>query len=256
MKLTRIFSVILCLVLLASTLVACEKEPTLIEVEAKAAANLLKEPYLMTVSIDYSCDNEKMDPYFKQMSGMPVEMYMDGTDMEMSMDVMNMRMTYTLVDKTVYMNFMGQKLKMELDDEEYKEFINENAGGSAMELSVEDFANSEMTVDEDGNYVISCKSHNGGANPIIDKINESLKAMGDKVSVDSESFKYVVVVDSEYKLSKVSMNIKINMEAPSVGQMTVNVGYNIGIDYSKGKEINAPEDADKYTVMDGDSIFG
>ena len=170
MKQTKFFAILLCVCLLMTVLVACEKELTAEEMVAKAALSALEQPYALTTTVNYSCDDPNMKEVFAQMSGMEMTIYMDGTNFAMDMAVYGQSVNYVFVDKTMYLNMGDMKVCCELTAEEAQEALGTSASGVT---DLAGFANVTTEKDEDGNdvlYIIPNYGLNDG-DQIVNEVN-------------------------------------------------------------------------------------
>lgn len=244
----KILALVMALALMCGMMAACDNAQTLIE---KANAALEKEPYAITVKMNFESDNEEINQVFSLMN-MEIPVTVDGNDltMDMSMDVMGYTIgaKATVVDMVMYydIEMFGQNVKMKatLTEEQYQEFMAQN--NTEMMIMPEDFA--LLTVEtKDGKQYISCSEiSEEGLKELNDMIADSLGDLDGETAVSDIAYS-VTLNDGKYE----SVDMTCVYSITAAGE-TFNVTFNMGAVYSYDNvaEITAPADADQYEEVD------
>lgn len=257
MKMRKICAVLLCAVMLMTVFTACETKLDPEKLETKAAMKLLEEPYVLTMKMSYASDNEELQEVYDQLSGVETKIYMDGTDFTMSMDLMGQSVSYTCVDKVLYLEMMGMKLKGALTDEQIKDMTADMAGSSFTGMRSAGFASCTVTEEDDGSVVISCLGFDDEASDLLDSLmGEMGSEEGAEVSVDTEKVSYIAVIDPEGAYSELAVKVPMVMNIAEYGDVSMEIAVEMTFDYEGGIEITAPADADQYTDMDMSEVVG
>lgn len=256
----RIISIALMIAMIAMSACAfasCEAVSAASAIE-KADKALTKGPYTVTMSMDFECDNAQLNAIFDAMTmEFPVTVDGDNMQMNMSMDIMegvSTSVNMTVVDKVLYydMDIMGQAMKMKatLNEEEYKEFIEENSA----EMPIDSASFETLTLETvDGKQVITCSGITDDGITELNKIlADSLTAMGADAAVGDISF-VLTIADGKYE----SMALTVSYSVTVAGQTyTVSMTMNAKYTYAEVAPITAPADADKYEEVNFDEIPG
>jgi hypothetical protein len=253
MKMRKILAITIC-ILMVFALASCEKEPTLEEKIATAMLATVEDPFAITMSMNYSCDDPNMKATFEAMSGMETKLYVDGTNFAMEMELEGQKLSYTYVDNTLYMDVMGMKISSELTKEQAQEVMGTTV--SSVD-SLEGFVTVTSEKKDDGSEVITCKG-------LADETNEFVQSMmsgfgeteGVEVSIDKENFSIVIVIDKEYKYQSVAVEMSIHMDIAGYGEVVVDATTEMKYDFAAGKEITAPADASSYKKIDASDLLG
>ncbi len=254
MKLIKIATLMLAIIMIMSLVTACDATTTdPVELQANAALKLLEAPYIMTMDMKYSSDNEDVNDILSLAgSSTKIEMNIDGTNFIMTMSAMGEEMSYTFYDSYIYMELMGMKIKSEVDREEVDDMIGSGMSG-LNDIDVDLFESVEVKT-EDGVKIITCKGFKETANETVNSLIESLDEISDgDVTIKKEDFMYVVEIDEEGRFKSVDMIFSVDL---NIDDEAVTVTYNaeIDFDYEKAVKVTLPEDADEYT--DSGNMFG
>ena len=219
---------------------------------------LLNTPYVMTMSMDFECDDAEMNAIFDALS-MDIPVTVDGENMlmEMSMEIMegmSARVKMTVFDKVLYydMAVAGQTVKMKatMNEEDYAEFLKENS--ATMPVDPSQFETLTLETKE-GKQVVTCAGITEEGRAALNEI------MGDTVgSIDASAaigeLSFVLTVSGgKYE----SMALTVDYSVTAAGK-TINVSMtmNAKFSYTDVAPITAPADADKYTEMDIADLLG
>ena len=250
----KFFALILALVLLCGMLTACENAESMLK---KADEALLNAPYTMTMNMKFETDNTELSQILSMMN-LEVPVTVDGKNMamDMSMDIMGVSadVKATVVDMVMYydVQVMGQSVKMKavMNDEQYKEFMEEN--NTSMVVDPEDFA--KLTVEKkDGKKYIACAEiTEEGLKELNEMMEKAVKSMDGKVTVDDISYGLTL---SGGKYEKMDLSCTYSV---TVGDKTSTVTFKVSAEFSYENvaKITAPADADKYTSMDFEDLMG
>lgn len=250
----KVIALVLTLAMMCCMLVSCDNAEALIK---KADAALLTQPYKMTLSMDFTSDNEEFNELLSVMS-MDIPVMVDGTNIAMSMTMnageLSMDTDVRVVDKVMYyhMTWLGQhvKLKCTLNEEQLLEFAADN--GAEMPVTPEDFA--RMTVEsKDGKKYIACgEITDEGIEALNDMLADMLESLGAEASYSDVTYE-VVLADGKYESMKMSCTYTM-----TVGGQTSTLKMDIGatFDYSAEVSVTAPEDPEAYAEANYDEIIG
>ncbi len=250
----KFLALMMTLAMMCGMLVSCDNAQSLID---KAIAAMEKEPYAMTMKMNFECDNEELNEMFSLMN-LEVPATVDGENiaLDMSMDLMGYTIGIDVIvaDKVMYynMDMMGEIIKMKstMNEEQYQEFMANN--NTEMAVKPEDFG--KLTVEtKDGKKYISC-----------DEISEdALKVLND-IMVDA-----LADVDGEATVSDIAYTITLNngkyesMDMTCTYSITVagetfNVTFDMSavFSYDNVAEITAPADADAYEEVSYSDLMG
>lgn len=268
----KITSVLLALILVLSmfALTACGevpknpaagtttvKEPTPEELLAAADKALTVKPYTMTMKMNFTSDNAEMNEIFKMMN-MEIPITIDGENlsMDMSMDLMGETMTtkMSLVDKVLYYDIqatgLSEKMKATLSDEQYKEFM----GEQAVDMPVDYSQFAELKAEKKGDKtVISCDGiTEEGKKALNDEMAASLAGMGGSAEIGDFSYT-ITLKDGKYEAMDLSCTYTVSVSGESLS-VTMTMGAAIG--YDNVPAITAPADADSYTEVNYGDLMG
>ncbi len=254
MKSMKITAIALAVIMLISLFAACDtmtNDP--VELQANAALKLLEAPYIMTMDMKYSSDNEDVDKILSAAgSSTKMEMNIDGTNFIMTVSALGQDVDYTFYDGYIYMDIMGMKYKTEIDKEDAEDMIGSGMSG-LNDIDVDLFESVEVKT-EDGVKTITCKGFKETANETVNSLLESLDEISDgDVTIKKEDFMYIVLIDEEGRFKSVDMIFSVNL---NIDGEAVTVTYNaeIDFDYEKAVKVTLPEDADEY--KDSGNMFG
>lgn len=246
MKITKIAALLLGLILLLSLFTACDMDDPK-AMQANAALKLLEAPYIMTMTMDYSCDDAKINQVLQSfVSDSEMSMNVDGKNFILKMKTLGQKVEYVFADNVLYLEMMGIKMKSEVSEEDIGEVL--DIGASYIDdLSVEAFSSVKTDKRADGSVEISCKGFTSEANEMISSLLDSLKAIGDstKVELDKDKFEYVVVIGKDGKYESISMSLIINIDVDG-DKLEVKYKANMAFNYEDAVKVKAPADADDY----------
>ncbi|MBQ8408884.1 MAG: hypothetical protein IJY39_08475 [Clostridia bacterium] len=256
MRITKIFAVVMSVLMMLALFTACEEEKTPAELEAVAAQKLLEEPCAITTEMNYSCDDEQMNAVFEEMSGMEMTVYMDGTNFAMDMELYGEKVGYVYVDNTMYIDVMGMKMRMALTAEQAMEMM--GSGSTEMTAgSVNSFKEVTVVLNDDGSTTITCKGLSDDDNAMIDSMMGELGSTeGVEASVDAENMTLVIVIDKDGFYKSMDVDMAMTLDIEDYGVVNVDADMTMTYDFEAGKEITAPEDADSYEQVDADDFLG
>ena len=250
----KILARVMILTLMCSMLVSCDNAEKLIE---KADAALEEAPYTVTMKTEFECDNKEINEILSAMN-MEIPMTIDGKNiaMDMSMDAMGYTTTahITVVDMVMYYNIkmMGQTIKMKatLNEEEYKEFLEESS--TQMMLDPEDCE--ELTVEKkNGKKYITCANVSEKGLKALNKILEDITETFDGKATVSEVSYGITLNDGKYE----SMDLSCVYSFTMAGE-TFNVTMKCGADFSydDAEKVTAPADAAEYEEAKFSDLLG
>ena len=245
MKITKLAALFLGLMMLLSLFTACDMDDPK-AMQANAALKLLEAPYIMTMKMDYSCDDAEINEVLQEISGSEISMNVDGKNFILTMTTLGQNVEYVFADNVLYMEIMGIKMKSEVSEEDIDEML--DIGVSNIDdLSVDAFSSVKTDKRADGSVEISCKGFTSEANEMISSLLESLEAIGDttKVEIDKDNFEYVVVIGKDGRYESISMSLIINIDVDG-DKLAVKYDANMTFNYEDAVKVNAPADADDY----------
>ena len=245
MKITKIAALFLGLILLLSLFTACDMDDPK-AMQANAALKLLEAPYIMTMTMDYSCADEEINEVLQGISGSEISMNVDGTNFTLEMKTLGQKVEYVFADNVLYIDMMGIKMKSEVSEEDIDEVLDIGAS-NIDDFSVEVFSSVKTDKRADGSVEISCKGFTSEANEMISSLLESLEAIGDstKVELDKDKFEYVVVIGKDGRYESISMSLIINIDVDG-DKLAVKYDANMAFNYEDAVKVKAPADADDY----------
>ena len=265
----KLLALVLLIALMCSTLISCDlfqKEPevyveTAEDVIEKADAALLEAPYKVTLNVEYESNNREINAIISPLS-MEMPMIIDGNNVAIDTSVKSNGYTIDIktkiVDKVMYydVTMPGQivKIKANMSDEQYKEFLKDTEPG--LTVGAEDFG--ELTLeDKDGEKHISGSQITAkGLKKLNDMMDEALGNTADRIKGD------ISIVDVAFNIVIAGGKYR-SMEAVYTYSQSVGGGiYSITVrmvaelSYYNIDPITAPYDADVYTEMDYDDLVG
>ncbi len=252
----KIISVMLSLMLAVCmlTFTSCE---TVEDTLKKADQALLDNPYIVTMSMDFECDDETLNQVFDAMSvEVPVTVDGDNVSMDMSMDIMGQKvgMNMVVVDKILYstidLGITSTKIKATLNDEQFKEFMSENAEN----MPVDYLQFETLTMEEkDGKQIITCTGiTTEGLSELNKVMTDSLTSLGAEAAVGDLSY-VLTLKDGKYENMALTCSYSVTVAGKTYSvSMTMNAAYT----YKDVAEITAPADAASYTEVDYSDILG
>lgn len=252
----RILSVLLALSLLVCLFASCDTL-TAAAAMTKAEKALEDIPYTVTVSMDFACEDEKLNAVFDALSlELPITVDGDSLHLDMSTEVMGFKtgITMTVVDKVLYANttVMNQsvKLKATLTEEDYKEFLKDN--NTDMPVTADNFDSLTLEV-KDGKQIITCTGiTTEGLTAMNDLLSDSLTAMGAEAAAGDLTM-VATISDGLFE----SMALTATYTVTAGGEThTVSLTMNAKYTYEGIQPITAPADADSYKDVSFDEIVG
>ena len=251
----KILAFVMTLALLCGMMASCHEDAlSLIE---NANATLQEQPYEMTMSIVFSCDDPTINSVFSAMN-MEIPVTVDGKNiaMDMSMNISgySANINVIIADMVMYydMNLMGQsvKVKANINDNQYKELMEES--GTDIMLDPKDFG--ELTVEsKNGKKFIACgQITEEGLDKLNDIIDSSLDSINGEASVSEVTYG-LTLNGGKYE----AMNLSCVYSVTAYGE-TYNVTLELGAEFSYDdvSEVKAPADANTYQSMSYDDIMG
>lgn len=257
MKFTKLFAIALSVLMLLAAFTACEAEPTVEELEAAAALKLLEEPYAITTTVTYTCDDEMMAETFEALSGMEMTMYMDGTNFAMDMELAGQEVKYVYYENTLYMKAMGMKMRVELTKEQAQEMVG-NGAADMSATSIKGFTEVTPVKNEDGSTTITCKGLSDEDNALVESMMAQFKETADgmDVSIDTENMTLEMVIDEEGYYESIEIDMTLKMDIEGYGEVNVGIGMEMEYDFDEGKEITLPANPESYELIDADELLG
>lgn len=256
----KIISILLALALVAlgvCSLASCDTLTAASAIE-KADKALTKNPYTVTMSMDFNCDDAALNQIFDALS-MEIPVTYDGKNLalDMSMDIMegmSAAVKMSVVDNVLYynMDLFGESLKMKatLNEEQYKEFMEDS--NSEMPVDADSFETLTMET-VDGKQVITCSGiTTEGLTAMNDMLAEALTSAGADASVGDLSFT-ITIDDGKYDTMALTAAYSVTIAGQTYSvSMTMNAAYN----YENVQPITAPADADSYEEVDFSELMG
>jgi len=250
MKITKIISVLLCVIMLLTVLVGCEqkKAETLL---TQAGVQMLDKQFTMTMTMDYSCNDAELNEAFATVSDTETVIVVDGKNVRMDMTVMDQQITVLCVNNIVYMDIFGMKVKSFLSDEDYAEMFSENAELADMDL--EDFISIKVEDSANGGKTIICK---GFSEELASAMTEGAGAVDgvQNIDVDEEGSNVTINLDKDGNFESIAIELTMTLLVVDKGYVTVDASMDYTFDYTKGEKLTYPEDADQYGTIDPDYI--
>lgn len=254
----KILSIALMIAMIAMSVCAFTSCDALAATSAisKADKALTEGPYIVTMSMDFDCDNAQLNQVFDALS-MEIPVTVDGENMALKMSTeamgMSMDMNMVVVDKVLYydMSLLGQSMKMKatMNEENYKEFLEENGA----EMPVDSTQFESLTLETvDGKQVITCSGiTTEGLTELNKVLADTITDMGAEAAVGDLSY-VLTIADGKYE----SMALTVSYSVTVAGQTyTVSMTMNAKYTYTDVEPITAPADADKYPEVNFDEIL-
>ncbi len=265
MKKIRIFSFLLCFVLLLSFCGCNGKKNT--NATVKTDLELLKEAvdktdncksFEMKATNKTSCtvageetvgETDFLVQGETDENGNPKMLFETTTEIK---DLGEMSINFSYVGSYVYMEILGQKMKVKADKEQADLIMNEN-DGTALGLDVADVL--DASASKEGDKTVYFLNYNtDGLNKMLESTLTELAA--DKTKVAYHSGYASVTVNAEGFIEKISISVSATVTSAELGD--IKIGYWMDISCSKYNEnlgINAPKDAADYTEVNIDDVL-
>jgi hypothetical protein len=262
MRLNRIISFTVALVLILSCLTSCAKTPEQLVENAEAA--LASRPYAVEVDIDFDVQSDVISGIFDEIERQEIALYFDGDRFKAVNDQRinygsgeaTFLSTYTVVDGVLYValdyTMLGAsdsiRSKALINGEKREELENKLSlvGG----LSLSDFS-SVVGKKVDGDHVIVCTEISDDGRVLLEKMlvsqlesaSELVKAKDATMTVEIDGGKYdSVIVRCDY-------DVTMSGKTYTVG-MTVELEY----DYDERFDVSVPADPDGYDDVNIDNL--
>ena len=252
----KILTLALVLIMTLSMFTSCDpvldkaEELTYEQVMAKAEEAMKDIAYTAEMTFDYSTEDETLQQNFKGMD-MSNKVTVNKNSFKADLVVVNVGINMVCVDNVLYYSAPSANVK-------YKASVTEEQFKTAMEsytdtdtgVEYTDFADVEMKK-EKGKYVITAE------NISTEAMNALLKETGMNqlgASIDKVSLSITV---SDDKIEE--MTIKMEMTVKNAQGADTAVTCDIKCAYAYGdnvEEIKAPSDADSYTEIPFDQLWG
>ncbi len=163
-----------------------------------------------------------------------------------------MSLEFSYVDSFVYMEILGQKIKVKADEKQADLIINED-DGTALGLDIADVK--DASASKEGDKTVYFINYN------TDGLNKMLESTLNELKVSATNAVYnsgyaTVTVNAEELIEKISVSVSATVTDAELGEMKI--GYWMDVTYSKYNEkigISAPADADKYTEVNIDDVL-
>lgn len=259
MKIIKVFTLTLALLLSLSALVACDADALTVVTDANEA--LKEAPYTVAIDMDFSCENQIVSELFNSLDTSDLSIAVDGDNMAFHIDskiyTADMKTDYVLLDDAIYMSstiFTEEgpssiKIKAPVTATQRKEFFTQtNAAG---EISSLDFR-TVVSEKEDGTHVITCTDLKSDS---IQKVKNVLGAALQQIglTIEVENAKFVIEIkDGKYQKTAFSCTYKLTMSgATFTADMVVDAAY----DYHTPVKVELPADAADYTEVNFDELL-
>lgn len=265
MKKIRILSLLLCFVMIFALCGCNGKKNT--EASVKSDLELLKEAVDKTDNcssfqmeatnkISYTIKGEEVTTESDILvqgeldeSGKPKMLFSTTTEVE---ELGEMSLNFSYVDSFVFMQILGQKIKVKADEKQADLIMNEN-DGTALGLDIADVKDASATK-EDDKTVYFINYNTDGLNKMLESTLSELKVSSTNAVYNSGYA--TVTVNADGMIEKISVSVSATLTDAELGEMKI--GYWMDVAYSKYNEkigINAPDDADKYTEVNIDDVL-
>ena len=247
----RLLLMLLALAMLTVSFVSCDiLNPTAEDLMEKADSALEGGRYKLSAIMDISCSNEEVDAAFDEIFGgeaMDMDIYFDGknmsTEMSMTAGGVTVDIEMTVVDNVLYYSFGDYaKVKATVPEEEMDDLFGD-MGADTSEYNPDDFAKISLEK-KDGKYFITCSSYNEEKlDELLEQYEASIGATGaEDISLENVELVFVIS-DGKYESFTMNMDYAFTVEGEKI-ECSMDMGMKV--DYSAGKEIVAPADADTY----------
>jgi hypothetical protein len=225
----------------------------------KADKALTEAPYIVTVKNDFESNHKNVHDRLAALNG-EVPMTIDGENISINMSTKasgyTLDMSVIVVDKVMYysLTMLGEtaKVKVNLNDEQYKDYMEMNKPG--LTVGAEDFG--ELTVEtKDGKKYISCNQlSKSGIKKINDVMEEGLESANVKADISFTGLSFTIVL-SDGKYESIEEIITYDMKIDG-GSYTVTLTSTAKLSYDDAEAVTAPADAQKYQTVDYDDLVG
>lgn len=250
----RVLSVLLMLSLLVCLFASCDTL-TAAAAMTKAEKALGDIPYTVTMSMDFTCEDEKLNAVFDALSlELPVTVDGDDLYLDMSTEVMGFTtgITMTVVDKVLYANttVMNQsvKLKSTLTEEDYEEFLKDN--NTELPVTADSFETLSMEV-RDGKQIVTCTGiTTEGLTAMNDHLADTFKALGAEAAAGDLTL-VATISDGLFESLALTASYSVTVEGET---HSLSLAMNARYSYEDIRPITAPADADSYTDVSFDEI--
>ena len=264
----RFFALVLTIVLICCTFTSCDavlakflppKEDDPLTLIEKADAALTEAPYIVTVKSDFESNHKNVHDKLAALNG-EVPMTIDGENISINMSTKSsgytLDMSVIVVDKVMYysLTMLGQtaKVKVNLNDEQYKEYMETHKPG--LTVGAEDFG--ELTVEtKDGKKYISCNQlSKSGIKKINDVMEEGLESANVKADISFTGLSFTIVLaDGKYESIEEIITYDLKIDG---GSYTITLTSTAKLSYDDAEAVTVPADAKKYQTVDYDDLVG
>ena len=163
-----------------------------------------------------------------------------------------MSLNFSYVDSFVFMEILGQKIKVKADEKQADLILNEN-DGTALGLDIADVKDANAS--KEGDKTVYFINYN------TDGLNKMLESTLSELEISATNAVYnsgyaTVTVNAENMIEKISISVSATVTDAELGE--IKIGYWMDVTYSKYNEkigISAPGDADKYAEVKIDDIL-
>ncbi len=249
MKFTRMITLILSLILLSVSFVACDlvnsEDPAMLQ--TNAALKLLEAPYIMTMTTSYTCGDKEINEKLQNIGAeAEIVMNVDGKNFTVETKMLGQSARYTIADDYIYMDILGVKMKSKVDENEVEDMLNIGAA-DIKGINVDVFSNVKSTREGDGSVKITCKGISDETNELFLSLADAMKSLGESTTVelDKENFECIFVIGNDGRYESISMSTVINIVVESE-KLEISYGANMAFNYKDATAVSAPKDADSY----------
>ncbi len=172
-----------------------------------------------------------------------INMKVDGKNMQMSMSLLGQDITMTLLDKTMYMDMMGQSVKYSVEDTDKagSEIMDDTIARKLPEIALEVLEATEITENEDGTKELTVALTNEQSSELMGLANSMYEGMA------FENVMLTLKFDSKNQLSGFSVDGTF-----SASEADITVGGDLAVDYEfvsigEAVEIALPVAEEEYT---------
>lgn len=163
-----------------------------------------------------------------------------------------MSLNFSYVDSYVFMEILGQKIKVKADEKQADLILNEN-DGTALGLDIADVK--DASASKEGDKTVYFINYN------TDGLNKMLESTLSELEISATNAVYnsgyaTVTVNAENMIEKISISVSATVTDAELGE--IKIGYWMDVTYSKYNEkigISAPGDADKYAEVKIDDVL-
>ena len=251
----KILALVLLVAMLCCMMASCEKTDVLLE---KADEALENAPYKVTMKTTFKADNAELNTILSQ-TAVEVPVIVDGENIAMDLNIPELGVEgakIIVVDKVMYMSLeisgMDAKFKVSLTDEQFEKFMEEN--NATMPVDYKYYDKYEMEKDGDKKIITCTELNKDGKDMLKERVSAMLNAMGNDSDVDYDEIDFELVIkDGKYDSQEMAMDYTISVEGLTAKiTATMKSSYDYGDEY----KVEVPEDADSYTEMKYEDIFG